>query len=490
MEAIRLGAFCAGLFSRKLHRWRTSPIFWLIGLGIGLLAIYVAVYLHGPFRPRRIEAYFWLFGGAFVLYTLSTWLILRFTQPRRRLLIVIFIFAMLMNLALLPSQPSLSDDMYRYVWDGRVQANGINPYRFPSSAPDLISLRDFKIWGHMNRIGATTIYPPGAQIVFAALWRIVGDSVMGFKLFMVLCVLVCGWLLSHLLRNFGERPERVLIFLWSPLVVFEIAESGHVDALYLPLIVGAMLVRAVAPTDRISTKHEALIGFLLGVATLTKLYPAMLLAPLWSVRDSYGCRRWRFALPITMLATVAVGYALYIAPGVDTLGFLPHYTREFFNIGPLPMLLIRWATPNDIDFWKPASILMPTLVALVSLWFVISPARTAREGVTRCMWPISIYLIVNHNLFSWYVLWIIPLVTLELKSGRWLGFQLNMALAWWLFSGLVALSYTLFITGWAQQWAIDAQFIPFYALIGFVLVNKAIRSVSSISAKEPVKELA
>jgi alpha-1,6-mannosyltransferase len=490
MPVIRLGAFWSGLFSQGLQRWRTSPMFLLIGLGIASLAIYAAAYLHGPFRPGRITAFFGLFGAAFVLSMLATWLILRPAQPSRRLLIVIFIFAGLMNLALLPSKASLSDDMYRYVWDGRVQGNGINPYRFPSSAPELAELRDLAIWGNMNRIGATTIYPPGAQLVFAALWRIVGNSVMGFKLFMVLCVFGCGWLLARLLHHFGERPERVLIFLWSPLVIFEIAESGHVDALYLPLIVGAMLVRAVAPTDRVSTKHEALIGFLFGAATLTKLYPAMMLAPLWSVRDANGRRRWRFILPITMLATVVVGYLLYIAPGVDTLGFLPRYTREFFNIGPLPLTLINWATANHIDFWKPTALLMPALVALVSLWFVISPARTAREAVTRCMWPISIYLLVNQNLFSWYVLWMLPLITLDLKSGRWLGFQLNTALAWSLFSGLVALSYTLFITGWVQQWAIDAQFIPLYALFGLIGLNKVIRTVASISTKEPVKELA
>jgi hypothetical protein len=485
MQVVRLDVSWPGLF--KLHRLhpRTNPMPWLIGLSIMSLAIYIVVYLHGPFRIGRIEAFFGLFGVTFICYALATWLILRFVQPSRWALGTIFIFAVLFNAPLLLSPPSLSDDMYRYIWDGRVQANGINPYRYPSNAPELIGLRDPAIWGRMNRIGANTIYPPGAQIVFAGLWRIVGDSVIGFKLFMALSVLVCGGLLTYLLQTFGERPERVLIFLWSPLVIFEVAEAGHVDALYLPLIVGAMLVRAIAPPDHVSVRHEAVIGFLLGVATLMKLYPAILLVPLWSVRDASGRRRWRLVLPITMLATVAAGYALYISPGVDTLGFLPQYTREFFNIGPLPMLLINWAQSYQIDFWKPAMILVPTLVALVSLWFVIFPARSAREAVMRCVWPISIYLIISHNLFSWYVLWMLPLVALDLKSGRWLGFQLNGALVWWLFSGLVALSYTLYITGWVHEWAISAQFIPLYALLGFVMLNKLVRTVRSVSLKEP-----
>jgi hypothetical protein len=84
----------------------------------------------------------------------------------------------------------------------------------------------------------------------------------------------------------------------------------------------------------------------------------------------------------------------------------------------------------------------------------------------------------------------LPQVTLELRSGRWLGFQLNAALAWWLFSGLVVLSYTLFLTGWAQQWAIDAQFIPLYGLLAFVVANRLIKIVRPMPVMEPTKEVA
>ncbi len=446
---------------------------WLLGslsLPIYLLALPI-----GPFRVRDIVPYFWLFGAAFGLYSLATWIVLRTNFTGSRTLAAIFGFALLFNVALLPARPGLSDDMYRYIWDGRVQASGINPYRYPSNAFALRDLRDDAIWRRMNRIDAVTIYPPGAQAVFAVLWRLVGDSVIGFKAFMALCALIAGWLLVGLLRTFGERPERVLIFLWSPLVIFEVAESGHVDALCLPLILGAMLSRATMPGDRVSVRREALIGFLLGTATLVKLYPAMVFIPLWSVRDAYGCRRWRLALPIMMLATIAVGYALYIAPDVDTLGFLPTYSREFFNIGPLPLALIRWAQANGIDFWRPVTILMPMLVVIASLWFVFRPALCPRQAVMRCMVPISIYLLVSQNLFSWYVLWILPLIALDLKPGSSFGWTLNPAFAWWIFSGLVSLSYTIFITGWTQDWAINAQFIPLYALLATAFVNRVSR---------------
>jgi alpha-1,6-mannosyltransferase len=450
-------------------RFARLPLVALVASGILSLPFYGWALAYGPFRPDRIGPFFPMFAGAFVLYGVATWAVLHTASFPPWALSAIFGFAMLFSAMLLPMRPTLSDDMYRYVWDGRVQANGINPYRYKSDAEPLRPLRDDTIWARMNRKNAVTVYPPGAELLFAALWRVIPDSILLFKLFMVVCVLVCGWLLTRLLRILAEHPARVLIFLWNPLVLFEVAHSAHVDAVYVPLIVGAMLLRAAAPADRVDTRYEVGIGFLLGLAVLIKLHPAILLVPLWSVRDAYGCRRWRLALPLATGVTVTVGYALYIAPGVDTLGFLPSYSREFFNIGPLPMALSAWAEANRIPFYVPVNILMPVLVAVVSLYFLVVPARSAREAILRCVWPIGIYLLVSQNLFSWYVLWMLPLVAVRLQPGRWLGSKPNAALAWWLFSGLVALSYTLFITGYALPWVGWIEFVPVYLLLAAAL---------------------
>ena len=272
------------------------------------------------------------------------------------------------------------------------------------------------------------------------------------------------WSAHHSAAKLGERPERVLIFLWSPLAVIEIAHSVHVDAVYLPLIVGAMLLRATAPPDRVNPWSEIGIGVLLGAAVLTKLYPAILLVPLWSVRDSEGRRRWRLLLPIAAALTVAAGYALYLAPGVDTLGFLSSYSREFFNVAPFTLAVMQWVPLHGLPYYVPVNVLMPLGIAVASLYFLIVPARSARQSILRCAVPIAIYLLISQNLFSWYVLWMLPLMALALKPGRWLGFALNGAFAWWLFSGLVALSYTLFITGYAQDWVSWLEFIPLYRL--------------------------
>jgi hypothetical protein len=455
-------------------------------LALGLLSVlpYALATAHGRFRPYRMEPFFPIFGVAFACYALAVWIVLRYapTSPhqQRRWLGVIVGGAVAFNLALLPSLPTLSDDMYRYIWDGRVQGNGINPYQFASNAPKLATLRDDAIWKRMNRIDAHTIYPPFAQMIFAATWRVVGDSIVGFKLLMIGATLLGGWLLMHLLRALGESPWRALIYLWSPLLIVEVAHSAHVDALYLPLVIGAMLLRAQSWSGRVDRRVEVGIGVLLGLAALTKLYPAILAAPLWSVRDADGRRRWRLALPATMIVTLALGYALYYQPGVNLLGFLPTYGRESFNIGPLPRTLVAftvqyrpfcatvrriapglstpcWAIPNNYGSLA--------LIGLFSLYCWARPAATARIAVMRCVVPIGIYLLFNHNLFSWYALWLLPLIAIGLKPGRWLGFALNAWLAWGLFSGTLALSYVWFVSSSLPAWSINAQFWPVYGVL-------------------------
>lgn len=429
------------------------------------MALYLAVLVHGDFRPRRMEPFFPIYFGAFALYALACWHVVQREHSGKQAasLPLIFAFGLLFNLALLPSRPTLSDDMYRYVWDGRVQAAGMNPYRYPANAPELHDLRDDAIWQRMNRHDAVTIYPPGAQMVFAATWRLFPDSVTGMKLVLIAASLAGGLLLVPLLRALGQSPERVLIYLWNPLLIFEIAHAAHVDALYLPLIVAAFWLRVRAPQDRVSWRFEAGIGVLLGLGVLVKLYPAILAPCLWSVRTADGRRQPRLALPAALALTVAAGYALYLAPGVDVLGFLPTYGREFFNVSPIMDLLTTQAMAHEIRWWLPGTTGMQLLIVLASVGMLAFPARDARTAVLRGFWTLGIYLLFNHNLFSWYALWLLPLIALDLlPQGQP---RLNAGLAWWVFTGTIALSYTFFVEWRVVEWAIWVQFAPLYALL-------------------------
>jgi hypothetical protein len=427
----------------------------------------------GVLSGANIPAYLVISAVSFALYGLAVILVLR-SRPGdwslRPALAVCFGFALLFNAIIAPMPPTLSTDMYRYVWDGRVQANGINPYRYPSGAPELAHLRDDAIWKNMNRPEAVTIYPPFAQVVYAITWRIFPDSVLGFKAVMILATLLAGWLLVLLLKHLDMSPLCALILLWNPLLIFETANAGHVDAMALPLIAGACL--AVAATFRRRAQGlraiwpDALVGVLLGLATLVKLYPAALVGPLWARRNADGRRQLRLALPVAMLATIGAGYALYAEPGVSLLGHLPMYTREFFNIGPLPNIMMDWALKNGVDFFVPVSVGMLAALIVVSVGFAFFPARTPRQAIVRCLWPVGLYLLVSQNLFPWYAVGLLPFLTVSLRQGKLLGLRADAATGLWLFMALLPLAYTIFYVGWDVTWAAPWR-VPLNPLLGW-----------------------
>jgi hypothetical protein len=118
-----------------------------------------------------------------------------------------------------------------------------------------------------------------------------------------------------------------------------------------------------------------------------------------------------------------------------------------------------------------------TLITLAALgvWLVLRPAPDALTAVRRCVWLIGAFTLLAQDLFAWYMLWLLPLVALFLQPGRLLGLRADAWSGWWLFCGLVALSYTFFIAWRPLPAAGWAQFLPLYALL---LVDRLRRSLN------------
>jgi hypothetical protein len=400
----------------------------------------------------------------FALYFLAVVIVLRMPGRRRSslpALVLIFVFGLGFRLTLLPSRPTLSDDMYRYVWDGRVQAAGLSPYRYPPNAPDLASLRagDRTIWPHINRQDAVTIYPPGAQAAFAALWRVVGDNLAGFKAVFVLAELAGAGLLLALLRALNQPLERVLIYLWSPLLVFEVAHAGHVDGLMLPLLVLAFYARVKT--------RPWLLGLALGAAALVKLFPLLLLPALLPL-GLHGTRRARLAPAAKTLAALtaiaAMAYIPYMLQPGAAIGFLPKYFNENFNLG-LARVLFLFAPRLGLTGARLANAVTFGGLALLSGLFVLRPADSARAALVRCVWLIGWFTLFTQNLFPWYLLWLLPLAALFLEPGKVWGIKLAPMSAWFVFSGSAALAYLFFIKWRVIDWAQAAEYAPLYLLL-------------------------
>lgn len=409
------------------------------------------------------------FFAAFALYALAVWLVLRNRlEIGRGQIILIFAFAIAFRAILVISQPRLSDDMYRYVWDGRVQANQINPYLYSPDAPELADLRDSQIWPLINRKSAVTVYPAGAELAYAAIWRILPDNVHGYQAVMATGDLLAGILLFFLLRELGRSELAVLIYLWSPLVIFETAHSAHVDGLVLPLIVGAWLARVRG--------RDGLTGLLLGAATGIKLYPLLLLPVLWRMRDSQGKFRPAVSTPLAFLAAFALPYLPYLSAGKGVLGYLPVYFQEQFNPG-LAYFVSEWIRKTG---GNPDQLLLLLLAAVLLAIYAISLLHSElskESAIRRCIWPIGAFTLLTRNLFPWYMLWLVPLIAIFLTPDERLPQAspgrpfLNGWSGWWIFSGLVVLAYTFFIDWKPVPWASWIQYLPLYGFLGLDLAR-------------------
>jgi len=446
-------------------------------LGFLLIAVSLWAYMLGDLRENTIP-FEYLFFSAFILYGVACFMVLGAEgDVDRWVLFGILVVAILMQAPLVFMHPTLSDDMFRYVWDGRVQAQGISPYLYPPEAPELAFLRDDAVYPFINRKPFVTIYPPAAQVGFALLWRIWPDNVHWFQTAMAFGGVLAGIFLLGLLRDLSLSPLRALIYLWSPLLVYETAHSGHVDGLLLPFLVGAWWARV--------RERDGLTGFLLGVATCVKLYPALLLPFLWRPRHPQG--RWR--MPLAFVLTVALLYLPYtLASGWGVLGFLPKYITERFNVSPLVSALRYMLGSFNLD---QANLLIPLVSALVATgagWALAQPAPDAKSALRRCVWPIGVITLLSQDLFSWYMLWLLPLIAIFLVPSRisW-GMlklpRLDAWTGWWSFCGLIGLSYTYFINWEPVRLAIWAQYLPLYLFLLSDFVR--FHAIRPLSLKNP-----
>ena len=307
---------------RSLSRWLTI-------LGVLLLIIYAAIaclshsFSYGQgHQERPIWSFVCLYGVAFSVYAVAVWRVKR-QGAEHTPLTLMFIFAVLFRLVLLFSEPIQEDDFYRYLWDGKVVASGLNPYRFAPLDVQMYSgkegpLRPYRdiadtdehfafLLSRVNHPGVPTLYPPVAQAVFGLTALVAPGSLLALRLVflffdLAVCVVIVG-----LLHHLGSSPLWVLIYAWSPLVIKETINSPHYDV--VPIFLLLLALRALV-------SGRTLVGCMsLGGAILGKVFPVVLL-PLFAYQAwrRHGLGRAWGGLTIACLVVVA-GYAPFVDAG-------------------------------------------------------------------------------------------------------------------------------------------------------------------------------
>ena len=187
--------------------------------------------------------------------------------PSRRWLAIAFLIAVAVRIPLAAPRVGHDNDMMRYVWDGRVQTLGYNPFAVTPADPALAATHNDETREMPSR-RARTPYPPGAQLFFRLVVSL-RDSARAMKIALVLCDLMTMIVLWRWLVVTGRNEWLTLAYAWNPLVVLEIAHSGHIDAL------GALWITASAYWLARKRTSLSVVAFVLAVTT--KLLPVVLI---------------------------------------------------------------------------------------------------------------------------------------------------------------------------------------------------------------------
>ncbi len=343
------------------------------------------------------------------LYAVFAWLLLRnrhaLTAERSRRYLVCFLGFGIVMRAMLLFAPPHSSDIYRYVWDGRVQAHGINPYRYVPADPALASLRDDAIYQNVNRKEyAPTIYPPAAQAVYFLASRF-SETVTMMKAAMLAFEALAVWALIQLLAARGLPIALSSIYILHPLAVWEIAGSGHADSVAVAFLLLAFL--AAEKSKRFAT------GAALAAGALVKYFPLALTPALY--------RRWDWRMPAAFAATALALYLPYLAAGKKVFGFLSGYAGEEFGEGDGIYLA---AILKHLGFGSAALPLFLALAALtlfVLAWRSGFRARPDKPDLEGAFAIATAFTVLFSPHYAWYFLWLVPFLSFfPMPSVFWL----------------------------------------------------------------------
>jgi alpha-1,6-mannosyltransferase len=328
--------------------------------------------------------------------------------PERRGLILIVGMAVAMRLLAVGQEPLLSTDIYRYVWDGRVQAAGINPYAFVPADDTLKLLRDTAIYPHINRADyAVTAYPPVAQMFFFAVTRI-SETLTAMRLAMVACEIAVLAILIDLLRRISMPATAVVAWAWHPLAIWEIANNGHADALMVALLMTGvwLLIR----------NRRAAGAVIVALAALVKPYAVVALPAFW--------RPWDWRAPVAAILTVMLCYLPYAGAGTSVLGFATtsgYLSEEGLTDGGAYWLVaLARAAAGDLP-GLTAAYLIAGLAVLA--WLALRAASRANATPQDTLCDIGLLLmaalfILSPN-YAWYFLAIVPFTVLGGGAAAW-----------------------------------------------------------------------
>ncbi len=432
-------------------RWLTLRRAALLTCGIGLEAWALAAVVQPPGAdlPRHVT----LTIAAWAIWVLAIWLVLGLSERhRRRDVALIFGLAVVLRVTLLFSPPSLSDDVYRSVWDARLVHAGINPYTYAPAAPELVTYRDDLIWPRVNHKEQRTPYPPLAELLGTLAYAVAPERLVAMQALAALLDLASSVVLAWLLVRMGLDPRRSLAVAWSPLGALHFAHSGHNDAAMVLMLVGAAAF--------VAARRPWLAQTTLGLATMTKWLPVLAVPAYARATGVRALLGWAVSCALLALPLVAAGRAA-LAGVLEEAGGQRFNESSYLAVDRLVGLVAPAAAPFALFVFLLGAVGLA--VAASCLWGEPT-ARGALVGGSRVL---AAYVLAAPVVEPWYVTWLAPLIAVTVRRGARVPFAANDAPAWLWLSGTITLTdLTYPVVGTALWPAIRlVEYLPVYALL-------------------------
>ncbi|MEL6820867.1 MAG: glycosyltransferase 87 family protein [Calditrichota bacterium] len=347
------------------------------------------------------------------------------TPVQKRVVLWILALGIIMRFAAILAEPILEDDYHRYLWDGAVAANGLNPYLY--SPQDVLEGKETTgsaIYSQLSNDGKDqlekvnhaylrTIYPPVTQFFFAAAYWLVPWNILGWKLVLLGVEILVLWILYLLIRHLALSPLWFAAYWLNPLLVKEIFNSGHMDLLLVPFLLGALLLAF--------TNRPQLAAVSLAIAGGVKIWPLALFPIIFR---PYWKRKWTLlvATGIVSIMTVLFFWPMY-ATGLDTESGLNAYSQRWQLNDSLFLIIFSTAEFffNLLDLregfahlyaQQTARGIVAVLCLALIAWYSFTKPGGKQEIVRRCLMVSAAIFLLSPTQFPWYVVWLIPLLTL------------------------------------------------------------------------------
>jgi len=349
--------------------------------GLGAIVLVALTICSRNFSRMGEPSFFIPLAVASVAYLLAIRELFSTPEFPKRVIVFGLILSALWQFQFLRMPPGVDDDIHRYLWDGRVQRLGLNPYIVVPSDPALAGLHTSET-RTLNNPEVPSPYPAGAQLFFRVVTSI-HESTFALKVAFVICDFAIAFVLLDVLRRTRQGEHWVLAYAWHPLLTIDVAGSGHIDILgvLLLLVSVAALVR----------RWRAVAALAFGLAVSVKLLPIVLLPLYW--------RRVRMRDAALSAIVLGLLYAPLFNHGRLPIGSLGTYVQRFRFNDPVFATLERVAAPQ----------LVAGLAVLVGFLTAIWMRRKSVEGSAEAFaWPMAASLLCAPVVYPWYLLWMLP----------------------------------------------------------------------------------